>query len=443
MGGRKVLRKNNKYVSLGLTLLSVIAIGAILILILFNLGDFYQAIKSFFSLISSVLYGLVFAYLMNPIMKLVERNLTTRLSRGNMPERRVKSLSRGIGIVAALIIFLLSVYALFAAIVPQVVASLEELLSPESINSGYAKVTEWIDSVIRGTPVENWFNQNGESIVKKVQDWIAKEVDFATALSSAAEQVYGIAKGVFHAVIGVVVAVYMLISKDRFQAQAKKITVALFRQDHADRVMELARRTNAIFGGFIVGKIIDSVIMGIICYIGTLILGTPYAMLVSVIVGVTNIIPFFGPLIGLVFCCLLVLLQNPLQALYLAIFLLVLQQVDGNIIGPRILGERLGISDFWILVSITVFGGLFGFAGMLIGVPVFTLIYSLINDGVNRALKKKQQPLQTDLYYSILTVSDLSKYKKEYSDSTVVYSEDTFETEFDPDDDIEYDDADL
>lgn len=443
MGGRKVLRKNNKYVSLGLTLLSVIAIGAILILILFNLGDFYQAIKSFFSLISSVLYGLVFAYLMNPIMKLVERNLTTWLSRGNMPERRVKSLSRGIGIVAALIIFLLSVYALFAAIVPQVVASLEELLSPESINSGYAKVTEWIDSVIRGTPVENWFNQNGESIVKKVQDWIAKEVDFATALSSAAEQVYGIAKGVFNAVIGVVVAVYMLISKDRFQAQAKKITVALFRQDHADRVMELARRTNAIFGGFIVGKIIDSVIMGIICYIGTLILGTPYAMLVSVIVGVTNIIPFFGPLIGLVFCCLLVLLQNPLQALYLAIFLLVLQQVDGNIIGPRILGERLGISDFWILVSITVFGGLFGFAGMLIGVPVFTLIYSLINDGVNRALKKKQQPLQTDLYYSILTVSDLSKYKKEYSDSTVVYSEDTFETEFDPDDDIEYDDADL
>lgn len=438
-----MLRKNNKYVSLGLTLLSVIAIGAILILILFNLGDFYQAIKSFFSLISSVLYGLVFAYLMNPIMKLVERNLTTWLSRGNMPERRVKSLSRGIGIVAALIIFLLSVYALFAAIVPQVVASLEELLSPESINSGYAKVTEWIDSVIRGTPVENWFNQNGESIVKKVQDWIAKEVDFATALSSAAEQVYGIAKGVFNAVVGVVVAVYMLISKDRFQAQAKKITVALFRQDHADRVMELARRTNAIFGGFIVGKIIDSVIMGIICYIGTLILGTPYAMLVSVIVGVTNIIPFFGPLIGLVFCCLLVLLQNPLQALYLAIFLLVLQQVDGNIIGPRILGERLGISDFWILVSITVFGGLFGFAGMLIGVPVFTLIYSLINDGVNRALKKKQQPLQTDLYYSILTVSDLSKYKKEYSDSTVVYSEDTFETEFDPDDDIEYDDADL
>ena len=326
---------------------------------------------------------------------------------------------------------------------PQVAASLEELLSPESINSGYAKVTEWIDSVIRGTPVENWFNQNGESVVKKVQDWIAKEVDFATALSSAAEQVYGIAKGVFNAVVGVVVAVYMLISKDRFQAQAKKITVALFRQDHADRVMELARRTNAIFGGFIVGKIIDSVIMGIICYIGTLILGTPYAMLVSVIVGVTNIIPFFGPLIGLVFCCLLVLLQNPLQALYLAIFLLVLQQVDGNIIGPRILGERLGISDFWILVSITVFGGLFGFAGMLIGVPVFTLIYSLINDGVNRALKKKQQPLQTDLYYSILTVSDLSKYKKEYSDSTVVYSEDTFETEFDPDDDIEYDDADL
>lgn len=443
MGGRKVLHKNNKYVSLGLTLLSVIAIGAILILILFNLGDFYQAIKSFFSLISSVLYGLVFAYLMNPIMKLVERNLTKWLSRGNMPERRVKSLSRGIGIVAALIVFLLSVYALFAAIVPQVVASLEELLSPESLNSGYAKVTEWVDSVIRGTPVENWFNQNGESIVKKAQDWIAKEVDFATALSSAAEQVYGIAKGVFNAVIGVVVAVYMLISKDRFQAQAKKITVALFRQDHADRVLELARRTNAIFGGFIVGKIIDSVIMGIICYIGTLILGTPYAMLVSVIVGVTNIIPFFGPLIGLVFCCLLVLLQNPLQALYLAIFLLVLQQVDGNIIGPRILGERLGISDFWILVSIMVFGGLFGFAGMLIGVPVFTLIYSLINDGVNRALKKKQQPLQTDLYYSILTVSDLSKYKKEYSDSTVVYSEDTFETEFDPDDDIEYDDADL
>ena len=170
-----------------------------------------------------------------------------------------------------------------------------------------------------------------------------------------------------------------------------------------------------------------------------LILGLPYPLICSVFVGITNIIPFFGPLIGIVIGGVLIVLQDPMQALWFVIFELALQQVDGNIIGPRILEGKLGISDFWILVSITLFGGLFGFPGMILGVPVFTVIYTLISQAVNNALRKKKRTLNTDHYYSILTVQDLEKYDKEYQDSTVFQSGDTFDTEYDPDDDIEYD----
>ena len=206
--------------------------------------------------------------------------------------------------------------------------------------------------------------------------------------------------------------------------------------------MEIGRLANKSLGGFLVGKLIDSLIIGILSYIGMTILRLPYALISSVFVGLTNIIPFFGPIFGIVIGGVLILLQSPMQALYFLIFEFALQQVDGNIIGPRILGDRLGISDFWILVSITVFGGLLGFTGMLLGVPVFTVIYAVIAQNVNEALKKKNLPLRTDVYYTIETVEDLEKYKKEFATSTVFQSADSFETEYDPDDDIEYDNPD-
>lgn len=429
------------FVHFGIMLVVVAAVCGILALLLFNASGLTGILGKFLEVISSVIYGTVFAYLMNPVMKLVESLLMKWFSKTNMTERTAKKLSRALGIVAAVIVFLAVIYAVVASIVPEVISSVEDLVN-NKLNDYYQKITNWIEGAVSQNPtIKSWYDTNKEKIdiFGYIKNWF-ESIDVAKFFSDAIGTVFGFAKSIFNIFIGFVVAIYMLISKERFQCQAKKITVAMFKPQRADRVMELARRTNGIFGGFIVGKIIDSLIIGVICYIGMLILRLPYAMLISVLVGLTNIIPFFGPLIGISCGTFLILLSDPLQALYFLIFAVALQQVDGNIIGPKILGDRLGISDFWILVSITVFGGLFGFAGMLLGVPVFTLIYSLIDDAVNNALKKKKRTTNTQSYFDIVTVSDLDRHPDEIDNQTVFYSEDTYDTEYDPDDDIEFSD---
>ena len=384
-------------------------------------------------------FGLVFAYLMNPVMKLVERLVQHLLGQSNITERGLKKLSRSVGVVVALVVFVLIIYAIIAMVVPQLVTSLKELFSQRNLQKYYNTIMTWVDNFAKGTALETWLQEH--NLLDYVQNLFSR-INLAQTIGSAFNSVYSVAKILFDVIIGVVFAIYMLVSKDKFIAQTKKLTVAIFPRRAADRILEVARLTNQSLGGFIVGKLIDSLIVGVISYVGMRILGLPYALLGSVFVGVTNIVPFFGPLIGIVIGTILILLQSPLQALYFLIFEFALQQVDGNIIGPKILGDRLGISDFWILVSITVFTGFFGFAGMILGVPVFTVLYTLISTAINKALDKKELPAQTDAYYSILSVEDLEEYAKEFGESTVFYSEDTFETEYDPDEDIEYDNPD-
>ena len=435
-----MFKRDNRYFKLGLTLLTVIVASIIFYVIFNNLSGFFSTIKGFLGILSSVAYGAVFAFLMNPVMCRVEALVQRIFRKSSIPERRLKKLSRGIGLSVSLIIFLVVIYALLASIIPEVISSLEELFSKKNLESASTTINEWVNNFAKDTPVESWLKTH--NIVEIAQNWLARENNILNTLENAFSSVYGVAKGVFNALVGIILAVYILAAKERFQAQAKKLTVAIFSRRHADRVLEIARLTNRSFSGFMVGKVIDSLIIGIISYIGMRIIGLPYALLASVFVGVTNIVPFFGPLIGIVIGTVLILLQNPLQALYFLIFELILQQVDGNIIGPRILGEKLGISDFWILVSITLFTGLFGFPGMILGVPVFTVIYTIISDSVNKAVRKKRHPTDTTLYYSIQTVEDLRQYEQEFGESTVFYSEDNFDTEYDPEEETEYENPD-
>ena len=259
-------------------------------------------------------------------------------------------------------------------------------------------------------------------------------------VTSLTSSVYSVVMVIFNILLGIVAAVYILIFKEELCAQAKKVTVAVFSRQHADRLLELARRTNSIFGGYVMGKIIDAVLVGVITYFGVLFMGMPYAALIGTIVGVTNIIPFFGPFLGAVPSALLLMIDKPVNALYFCIFILILQQVDGNIIENRILGEKLGISDFWVLVAILVFGGIFGFAGMLLGVPVFAVLYTVIGDRVNKRLARKRHPLQTSLYYTIRTVDDLPPVTE--PSYTSAAEEPAYEKQIDPDDDMEIDDPD-
>ncbi len=432
-------KKDDRYFRLGMTLLTVIILSALFYVVITNIGTVYASAKKVVGYLSSVIFGMVFAYLMNPIMKLVEQLVDRIFRSSNITERGLKKLKRALGVVVSVLVFLAIIYGLFAMVVPELFESLEETFSTENLQNFYETATTWLNNFAKGTPFEDWVRQHDP--IRAIFDWVTKELDLINTLSTAVTEVYGVLKVVFNMLIGIVVAVYILISKERFQAQSKKLVVSMFKPNRANRIMEIARLTNRCFGGFIVGKLIDSLIIGVLSYIGMIILGLPYALVSSVFVGLTNIIPFFGPLIGIVIGGVLILLQNPLDCLYFVIFELALQQVDGNIIGPRILGEKLGISDFWILVSITLFGGLFGFPGMILGVPVFTVIYALISQSISNSLERKNLPVKTDCYYSIFTVEDLEAYNQEFHESTVFNSADTFETEYHPDDEIEYDES--
>ena len=433
-----MFRKDSKYFRLGLTLLTVIILSVLFYLFVNNIGLVFSVLKRIISVFSFVIFGIVFAYLMNPVLKLVEGLLQKLLNRSNMTERSVRKLSRSLGVAASLIVFFAVIYGLLAMVIPQLWESITETLSSENLQNYYTKITTWLNNTVRDTPLEDWLQAHDP--VKAVQDWLSKELDIFSTLGSAFTEVYGVAKVIVNMIIGIVVAVYLLGSKEKYIAQFKKFIVAVFRPKGADRVFEIGRLANQSFGGFLVGKVIDALIIGVLSYIGMVILRLPYPLLSSALVGFFNIIPFFGPLIGIVPAALLILLQSPLQCLYFLIFEIILQQVDANIIGPRILGGRLGISDFWILFAITIFSALFGFPGMVLGVPAFAVIYTLAAQAINNALRKKQLTEKTEDYYSILTVEDLAKYNKEFSEPTVFFSGDSFETEYDPDDDFEFDD---
>ena len=231
---------------------------------------------------------------------------------------------------------------------------------------------------------------------------------------------------VFDFFVALIICVYVLNSKEIFIAQSRKLILAVFKTERAEKIFELGRLTNETFGGFINGKIIDSMIIGIICFIAMNLLGLPLPMLVSVVVGVTNIIPFFGPFIGAVPSGIILLIIEPMSAVKFAVMVLVLQQVDGNIIGPKILGKSTKLASFWVMFAIIVSGGLFGFVGMVLGVPVFAVLYTYIRRAVNGRLREKAMPTDTLLY------EDFGKYNIEKED---LFGKERFNKEADGDSD--------
>lgn len=433
-----MLKKDSQYFRLGLTLLTVIILSALFIVALVNIGIVFEAFKKIISFFSFVIWGLVFAYVMNPILKLIEKLLKKLLGRTNMTERTVNKLSRILGVLLAVLTFLAIIYGLLAMVLPELYESITTTFSPENLQKYYDQITGWLSRTLQGTPLENWLVENDP--LRALQEWITEKIDLFSTIGSVVSGAYDVGKGLLNVIVGLVVSVYLLIDKERYISQFKKFMVAVFKGRWANKLFEIGRFTNRSFGGFMVGKVIDSFIIGLISYIGMLILGLPYALISSTFVGISNIIPFFGPLIGIVIGGVLILLQSPSQALIFLIFEIILQQVDGNFIGPKILGGRMGISGFWVLFSITFFGSVFSFPGMLVGVPVFTVIYALCTEAVNNSLKKKNLTLNTGDYYSILVVEDLEQYEKEFGEPTVFYSGDTFETEYDPDEDFEFED---
>ena len=362
-----------------------------------------EAISNTFSkildILKPVLYGCLIAYFLNPIVRKVDQYLVPALEKNMKNKEKAKNLSRSIGVAAAVVIMIAVVTALINMMIPELINSIRNLIFtlPSQINQLVKQVNNIkLDDSTMTSMLKNAMNEASTS----PQNWIRTDLlnkvnELMTHLTVG---LYTLVMEMFHAVVGVIVSVYILFGKEKFISQSKKAAYAIFPAERANLFIHIAVKTNEIFGGFIIGKIIDSIIIGILCFVGTSILNMPYAMLVSVIVGVTNVIPFFGPYIGAIPSAILIALTNPVKGIYFLIFILLLQQFDGNILGPKILGNSTGLSAFWVIVSILLGGGLFGIVGMLFGVPTFAVIYYVIKLLVDNKLEKKELPTVSGCY---------------------------------------------
>lgn len=373
-----------------------IALSIIFFFLIYRFDGFGSAISTLTGILMPFIYGAVIAYLLKPVCNTIEGFL-----RRFIPEK-MNGLISALSIALTILLGLLLIYALCMMIIPQLITSVTTLYYTAQRN--IARFVQWANHV---EFIEN--NQQIMDLLNNAYDTLNTSVDnlvktkllpsMQNILSGAAIGVLNVVTWAKNLVIGIIVAVYMLASRKRFVQQAKLVLYSVFKPVWAGRIIEEIQYADKMFGGFINGKIMDSAIIGVLCYIGCLIFKFPSALLVSVIIGVTNVIPFFGPFIGAIPATLLILIQNPIKALWFLLFVLVLQQVDGNIIGPKILGNTTGLSSFWVLFAILLFGGLWGFAGMIVGVPLFAVIYDVIKKLVIHGLRRNEELDMLNTYH--------------------------------------------
>ena len=364
--------------------------------LIYRFQGFGDAISVLTGILMPFIYGAVIAYLLKPVCNTVENFL-----RRSFPEKARKAVEP-VAILLTMLFGVLLVYALLMMIIPQLITSVTTLYYTAQHNIN--RFVAWIST-------QEFFEENHDLLlmIESAYDSISLNLDTwikTTLVPSMQNIVSGVGSGVISVVntlknllIGIIVAVYLLASRKRFAQQAKMILYSAVPSPWAQRILDEVKYADRMFGGFINGKILDSAIIGVLCYIVCLIVRFPSALLVSVIIGVTNVIPFFGPFIGAIPATLLILIQDPIKAIWFVLFVFILQQLDGNVIGPKILGNSTGLSSFWVLFAILLFGGLWGFVGMIVGVPLFAVIYDVVKKLVLFGLRRNGQTQMYDAYH--------------------------------------------
>lgn len=421
--------KNQKlqdYLTIGLTAFLVIAASLLTALILFRFKAIGGLLQQIVTILMPFIIGCVIAYLLAPIYNFLLRNLEFFLLEKKVPEKLARSVAVGCAVFVSIVGAIMLVSGLVALVVPGFASSLTGIVNSSQLYVNRASA--WAQDFFKDNPgiydtVEFYLTTGSQELMDWVKDNILPGLnEISGSVSSGVGNVFGamlsgllavmqVAKNV---VIGFIVAVYLLLGKTEMIAHTKQLIYSVFKVETANRIVGQFRFIHQVFGGFIRGKLLDSLVVGILCFVGTSLLKIPYAMLVSVIVGVTNIIPFFGPFIGAIPCAVLVLLNSPMKCVTFVIFVMAVQQFDGNILGPKILGDTTGLSSFWVLFSIILFGGLFGVVGMIIGVPVFAVLVSLFDSFVSGRLKKKGLSEDVEKYVLLDRVEQKS--------GTIIYS---------------------
>ncbi len=402
---------DRKYFYWGITAFLVIAASIFFYYILFHRSSLSSGLATLVGIAMPIIDGFVLAYLMTPVLNKIESRVIEPLyKKSGLPDNaKGRKRIRGISMMITVILIGIIFYEFFGLIIPEVIRSIQSIIFqlPLYLNN----LNHWALGLMKNNPdLEQTVNELLAQYSPKLLDYFDTNLlpNINELVKTLSSSVISIFKALWNFVIGFIISIYVMGSKERFAGQAKKIVYALFDRKTGNEVISNFRFIHGTFIGFIGGKIVDSIIIGIFCFVCTSIIGTPYAILVSVIVGVTNVIPFFGPWIGGIPSALLVLMVDPLQALYFIILILFIQQFDGNILGPKILGDSTGLSGFWVIFSITIFGGLFGVLGMVVGVPIFAVFYAGVKAVVNRMLSKKDLPTDLQPY---MTVGEIDEKK--------------------------------
>lgn len=392
----------SEYFKWGVTAFLVVAASMVFYMLLTNSKGFIATLGTLGGILSPIIWGLVIAYLLWPSVKLLERRVMKPILKKVSPKRDLNRLARALSILVAIVVALLLIATLMYLIIPQLYTSIESIVvnTPQY----YETVSKWITNFLKDYPqAEQILLEATGNASQTLSDWARASVlpYLSKIITNLSTGLYSVLRAILNMLIGFVVACYVLGNVETCAAACKKILYSLFSVQHTDSILSAVRFTDRAFNGFINGKIIDSAIIGVLCYVVCSILQMPYVVLVSVIVGVTNIIPVFGPFIGGIPTALIILLVSPAKALVYVIFIIVLQQIDGNIIGPKILGSSIGINGFWIMFAILLGGGLFGIIGMILAVPLFAVLYSGISLLVDTRLKKRGLATETAEYLDI------------------------------------------
>ena len=391
------LNMNKKYTTIAVYAFLVIAAAITFFFVISEHSVVGRMAGTFFGLMTPFIYGAALAYVLNPVLNWLEKKVFPKV----FGDRVSKRSRRGLGVLLTFL-FGCAVVALFLAVlIPQIVESIDNLA--QSIYAFLPQAQNFLNDLIAqyGTnemlvDVLSMLGVDISDPSMALQRLATRSYTFLTqVLPNLFGGVMRFTSGLLDVVVGIIIAIYLLLSKEIFYAQVKKLLFAFFPRRVAQATLNLTHDSNTIFCGFISGKILDSAIIGVLCFIGCSVLQMPYTVLVSFIVGVTNVIPYFGPFIGAIPSIFIIMIADPLKSLVFAVFVLILQQLDGNIIGPKILGDSTGLSAFWVIFAVTFFGALFGFVGMLIGVPTFAVIYALVRNFAEFKLGKKGLKTQT------------------------------------------------
>jgi len=392
---------NSKYTTIAIYVVIVFVICLLFVSMVFNYEKYIHYVKLFLKVLSPVIWGGVIAYLLNPIMKFFEKLLKKVICK----KKERKSLVRSLSITITMLITLSLIALLIMTVIPEVMQSIEKIL--KNFSSYLNNLQNFATRFLSNNPeINELWNEEFETIRSSLMDAVTKfKPEFEKLLTGIKDGAFSFLIGIKDFLLGLIMSIYVMYNKETFKGQTKKVLYSLLHERKCEKILRISDRVNTVFIKYISGKTLDSLIVGVITFIGMTIMGMPFAALISFIIGLANMIPFFGPIIGAIPCILLILVEDPKKAIIFAIFILVLQQFDGNVLEPKILGGSLGLPTFWILFAIFVGGGLFGFIGMVTFVPIFTVIYTLIKEFLNEKLEKKNLPTDTGEYIKSIPVS--------------------------------------